>query len=350
VRLGVVPESWWERVALRLGRVPTPIVETHAAFFQARAVMTAVELGVFEALAAGPRTAPEVASACGTDPEATGRLLRSLSAARYLQPEGEAFALAPTARRWVLANGHPSVRDKLLFQLDEWALAEGLSAYVRTGEPTRLHETLSPEAWGRYQRAMRALAVLSAPEVARRTPVPRGASALLDLGGAHGVYAAALCARYPDLRATVLDLPQAGGPARDPLGETPGAERVTFQDGDAREADLGEEAWDVVLMANLAHHLTEVENRALAARVARALRPGGVWVVQEWVRPATPREARRAGFGPLLDLYFALTSRSGTWSLAELRAWQGEAGLRPARSRWLWTLPGTAQQAAWKPR
>jgi len=348
VRIGVVAETWRERLALRLGLVPVPLAETHAAFLHARAVMTAAELGLFDALADGPLPAPAVAAACGTDPEATARLLGALAAARYLRTGASGYALASSTRRWLLADGPRSVRDKLLFQFDEWDLASGLSTYVRTGEPARLHETLSESAWERYGRAMRALARLSAPEVGLRTPVPRGAAALLDLGGAHGLYAAALCARHPGLRATVLDLPQALDPAGLPPA-VPGADRVSFRPGDAREADLGEGTFDVVLMANLAHHLTAEENAELAERVARALRPGGVWIIQEWVRPASQREAARAGFGPLLDLYFALTSRSGTWTLAELAAWQRAAGLHPSRARWLRSLPGTAQQSARKP-
>lgn len=349
MRIGVVPESWWERVLLWLGLVPTPLAETHAAFLHARAVMTAADVGLFDALAGGPLRAEDAARRCGTDPDATERLLRALLGARYLKRSGDAYALAPVARRWLLADSPRSIRDKLLFQFDEWELTTGLGDYVRSGEPVDLHETLDSDGWGRYQRGMRDLARLSAPEVARRVPVPGGARALLDVGGAHGHYAAALCARHAGLRATVLDLPDAIGEARPLLGGTPGADRVGYETGDARTADIGENRWDVVFMANLAHHLTGSENAALAARVARSLRPGGVFVIQEWVRPASTREAERAGFGPLLDLYFALTSRSGTWTLPQLAAWQREAGLLPERARWLHTLPGTALQAARKP-
>jgi hypothetical protein len=68
------------------------------------------------------------------------------------------------------------------------------------------------------------------------------------------------------------------------------------------------------------------------------------------VRPASPREARRARLGALLDLYFAATSGAGTSSLATLRAWQEEVALRPLPTIWMRTLPGMVQQAAVKPR
>jgi len=56
---------------------------------------------------------------------------------------------------------------------------------------------------------MRALASGSASEVARRTPVPKGARDMLDIGGSHGYYSVALCRRHPGLRAVILDLSEA---------------------------------------------------------------------------------------------------------------------------------------------
>lgn len=36
--------------------------------------------------------------------------------------------------------------------------------------------------------------------------------------------------------------------------------------------------------------------------------------------------------GAFYDLYFALTSRSGTWSFSEMRSWQTDAGLVPRKT------------------
>lgn len=349
MRIGVVPESLWERIVLWLGLVPTPLAETQAAFLHARAIMAGVELDVFEALSDGPAPAESVAAVCRTDPAATKKLLDALVAARYLRSTSEGYCLTSVSRRWLLADSPRSIRSKIGFELDEWAFAEELTPFVRSGEPIHLHERLSPEGWDRYQRGMRDLARLSAPEVAWRVPAPRRAGTLIDLGGAHGLYAAALCARHPSLEATVIDLPEAVSASEPLLDGVPGAERVRYRAEDVVTADLGTEVADVVLMANLAHHLSEEENHGLALRVAQALRPGGTFAVLEWVRPAEGQRTPRTGFGPLLGLYFALTSRSGTWSAEEVAGWQHAAGLHPERPRWLHTLPGTALLSATKP-
>jgi SAM-dependent methyltransferase len=110
--------------------------------------------------------------------------------------------------------------------------------------------------------------------------------------------------------------------------------------------DLGMQAWDLVFIANLVHHFDEQANRDLVRRIARALRPEGILVIQDFIRVQQPGEGGQ--IGALNELYFALTSQSGTWSLAQIADWQREAGLVPRKPRRLLSLPGAAQQAAGK--
>jgi SAM-dependent methyltransferase len=377
VRLGAVAETPLEWAALRLQRVPTPLIDTHLAFAFARTVMAATRLGVFDALADGPGDAPSVAETCGTASEPTRRLLDALTGMGYLRPAGGSrYALSRAARRWLTARSPASVVEKVLFGYDEWAFVEHYDRYLVSGEALGMHAWLSAApaepaegsrraapsdgrgavatgtgaGWERYQRALHALATVSTGEVARRTPVPRQARAMLDVGGAHGAFAAALVRRHRALRATVLDLPEAVTASAPLLAANGLGERLTHRVGDALTSDLGEAAFDLVLASQLTHHLSDDSNRLLARKVARALRPGGVYVVQDLVRPADPREARRARLGALLDLYFAATSGSGTFTLAAMRAWQRDAGLVPRRTTWMRTLPGMVQQAAVKYR
>jgi len=50
-----------------------------------------------------------------------------------------------------------------------------------------------------------------------------------------------------------------------------------------------------------------------------------------------------------MDLYFALTSASGIWSLQEITSWQREAGLGPLKPIQFPSLPGWAAAPATKP-
>ena len=47
--------------------------------------------------------------------------------------------------------------------------------YVRTGKPLRIHQTMTDEEWGTYQRGMRSGVAMNAHWVARHLSLPRSA-------------------------------------------------------------------------------------------------------------------------------------------------------------------------------
>ncbi len=347
MKIGAVPESLAERAVLALGLAPTPFLDTHPTLLLARALMVATKAGVFEALADEERDVRDLAQVCGTHPEATAILLDTLARAGYLEAAGGGYQLSRVSRKWLLADSPQSLRDSILFRYLEWDWIARLDDFVATGQPLDFHDEMTPEEWRLYQRGMASLGRLAAPETVRRTPVPRGARDLLDVGGSHGFYSTGLCRRHPDLRAVVLDLPQAVEHAAPLLAEEGLGERVVHRAGDALADDLGEEIYDVVLVAQLTHHFDEATNRRLTRRLARALRPGGVLVIQEISRRASRRGGQLGGLG---HLYFALTSRTGGWTFEQIADWQRAAGLEPRKPLWFRTLPDTGQQSAVKPR
>lgn len=346
MKLSAQPQNLLEALALRSGMVPTPLGDTHVAFMLARTIMVATKLGIFEALANQPATASQVAQHCATAPEATRKLLNTLVHLGYLQLDQDRYTLTPLASRWLLRDSAQSVYDKMLFQFTEWEMVAGYEDYVRTGQPFQMHETFTAEQWTAYQRGMRAMAGTSAWEVARRTPVPARAKDMLDIGGAHGYYSVALCRRHAGLRSVILDLPEAIAEAQHLMAKEQMGGRVVHRAGNALTDDLGEAQYDMVLIASLMHHFDEETNRDLVQRIARALRPGGVLVVQEFMR--NPRPQAGDHLGALLDLYFAATSESGTWSVQEIADWQRAAGLQPRKPIWLRSMPRHAQQVARK--
>jgi hypothetical protein len=186
VKLTISSENPIERLVLALGIPPVTLMDTHMSFMRARAIMVGTRVGVFDALAAGPLAAATVAERCGTAPASTEKLLNALVGSGYLRYRRAQYALSAVARKWLTSDSPTSMRDKVLFEFVEWALVEHFEAYVRTGEPLDMHRSVSDEQWGLYQRAMRALSGLAAPEIVRRTPVPAGATAMLDIGGSHG--------------------------------------------------------------------------------------------------------------------------------------------------------------------
>lgn len=347
MKIAAMPENVLEWLLTLVGRAPTPVVETFHAMILARAIMVATRLGVFEALADGPCTAPEAARRLGIDGRAAEKLLYVLVAARYLRCRSGRYALTRRARRWLLRRSPWSIHDNMLLRFLEWEAVEALEDFMRTGKPLDVHAMIRPDQWEVYQRGMHSLARLSAAEVVRRVTLPPGARAMLDIGGGHGHYAVAFCHRHPQLQATILDLPAAIEAAAPILAESALNGRVTHRAGDASTDHLGKNAWDLVFISHLVHHFDEATNAALVRRAGRALRPGGVLAILDVLRPPSPVEAGQTG--ALLDLYFAITSNAGTWSDEEISLWQFQAGLQSSKHIALRSAPGVTVMTATKP-
>jgi 2-polyprenyl-3-methyl-5-hydroxy-6-metoxy-1,4-benzoquinol methylase len=287
---------------------------------------------------------------------ATKKLVYALASNGYLRLAGgrragganghDRFELAPVARKWCLASSEPSLRDHLLLMELVWKWMEGYEDFVRTGVAVDVHRTLATAEWDLYQRGMRSLAGLLAAEVALRMPMPRSATRMLDVGGSHGYYSVALCRKHPGLASVVFDLPEAIEHAAPILAREGMGSRVVHRAGDARTTDFGKEEYDLVLVAQLVHHFSDGDNRDLVRRIARALRPGGVNVILEIIRPQHPGDG--GAMGALGDLYFAALSDSGTWSYAEMADWQTSAGLRAMDPIKLISAPGVGLQVGKK--
>jgi 2-polyprenyl-3-methyl-5-hydroxy-6-metoxy-1,4-benzoquinol methylase len=338
MKLKAIPENILERLALVFNLAPLPLVDTQVAFNAARAIMAAAETGIFEALGKDKKTVLEVSGICNTNPAATKHLLDCLVGMEYINWNNELYSLKPKYYKWLLQEYPSNLIGKLRFQLIEWNWMAHLETYIRTGEPLHFHAQLQPAEWALYQQGMRDLSVNTAAELAKKIRLPAQAVNMLDIGGSHGLYSAALCKKHPGLTSTILELPGAIEPASAIAGKDDVADRINYKAGNALTDDLGEQEYDLVMINNVVHHFTAEENLQLAKKVAHALKPGGIYAIGEFIRLQKPGDG--GVVAATSNLYFAFTSASGTWSLQEIRSWQQAAGLSPQKEISFITLPG----------
>ena len=106
---------------------------------------------------------------------------------------------------------------------------------------------------------------------------------VLDIGTGSGVWAAAFGRTEPTARLTLLDQPDVLDRARDNLRRLRLADRATFWPGNCTQVDYGTDAWDVIILPQVLNALRPESLSDLFERLARALRPGGLLVVVEYV-------------------------------------------------------------------
>jgi SAM-dependent methyltransferase len=312
-----------------------PYEQSFAGMIAARALISGCTLGVFDALAERPDRPEGLAERLELDALGMETLLTALRSLGWVE-EREDGMLAPTevAGRTLVSGSPESVARFIGAQnAYHWDTLGRLDEVMRTGRPAGWHEAGPDDPlWEAYIRGLYEVSRAEHDGNAALVQVPDPRE-MVDVAGGHGAFAMAMCRRHPDLHATVLDLPASAAVGRRIVGEAGYADRVDFREGDALEADLGEDL-DVVSVFNLVHHLSAEENVRLLGRAQAALRPGGCVVVGETERPEPGAPVHQ--MGALSGLLFYAISRARTYTVAEMTAWlEGEVEVhRNPHSPW----------------
>ena len=106
------------------------------------------------------------------------------------------------------------------------------------------------------------------------------ATTMLDVGCGAGNYTLKMLAALPGLDVTLVDLSQPMLDRAIARVNEMNVGRVATHQADIRELDLGEEQFDIIIVAAVLHHLRgDAEWEAVFAKFYAALKPGGsVWI------------------------------------------------------------------------
>ena len=227
-----------------------------------QAIYTAVSLGIFEHLHAGPRSGPEIATELGVPLATTRRLLRALvSLELCTAPEPDVVALTPRGR--LLCTETPgSMRSQALFrgQARVWSAWGRLLDVVRTGKPVpelvagkSLYEWLAEDPDGStvFNQAMTEMSIIQAEMIADACDFS-DAKTIVDVGGGYGGLVTAMLARYKGVRGVVFDRGECRKGSERLLARSGLSDRCRFVDGDFFEAVP--RGGDVYLLKNVIHN------------------------------------------------------------------------------------------------
>jgi ubiquinone/menaquinone biosynthesis C-methylase UbiE len=299
----------------------------------ARLVMAGVATGAFEALADTPRTADEVAAACGLAPRGARALLEALLALGLLERCGAAFVAAPEAKRVFTEKGERSRRHTVLHDLWHTGLWTRLEESLASGVPLADRSDdlffTRPDVLGRFfpnlARAMAETSRDDARELAAKLALPAHAR-VLDLGGGLGNFADAIVARHPDAEVELFDQPPVIAEAMRQVDP-----RVELCPGDFLRDPLDPtgRGFHRVILSRVLMGLDDVRAVELLRRVREILRPNGVVDVLE-LRRGDGAAGRVAA---LLDVDMLLLTGGAVRRAEELRALLAAARLHPEAER-----------------
>lgn len=293
-------------------------------YWETKILLTAVKLDVFSALDGKPKTGREVAARIGAHEPTLTLLLNALVPMQLLTKEGELYGNSSAAEKHLVRHSSQYIGHLLVLHDAEWNNWGQLEDTIRTGNrPVDRHvfET-DPELGGNVLAVLHRIGQHSGPDLARRLKLS-GRERLLDLGGGAGTNAIAFCQVYPELTATVFDLPATLNLTQKTVKEAGLESRIALFPGDFNRDALGG-PYDVVLMSDILHYQTFESNEALVGKVFSHLAPGGRLVIKD-------RFLDEAGTGPAWTTAFAVhilvnTQQGGCYRTGDAMQWMISAG------------------------
>src|SRR6266508_2541070 len=255
---------------------PDTIEKLNSAVYPSFAMVAGMQLDVFTPLKDGPMSVEHLAEALAVKPHKLRPLLYALVAAELLTVEDERFSNTPEAAHF-LVRGQPAyLGDTYEGRLMRWRATLHTAETIRTGVPqAKVDYAAMPldqlEPW---YRGFHAEAVAAARTLMARHDVS-SARHLVDVGGGSGGLALTVAAAYPQLQATVVDLPTVTPITQRYIDEAGLAERVHVIPADAVQGPLSG-TFDVAVLFRLLQVLSPDQARHVLRNVSQVIEPGGV--------------------------------------------------------------------------
>jgi SAM-dependent methyltransferase len=288
------------------------------------AMLAGLQLDVFTPLQGGPLTTAQLAEAIEVGPGRLRLLLYALVAAGLLTEQDGRFAITPEAQHF-LVQGTPTSLGPLHHHLAaQWAFKLHTAASIQTGVP-QAHLDFAqapPEAVEAFLRRINVATVAAAQELRARYDFA-ATRTLVDVGGGAGGMAVTLAQAYPQLRATVVDLPTVTPITAKLVAEAGATDHVAVRAADVVRGPVPG-TYAVAIVRELLQVLSADDAQQALQHVGAALTPGGrLFIIGQILDEThtTPLEA--AGF----NLIFLNTFYAGeSYTEGEHRAWLQAAG------------------------
>jgi ubiquinone/menaquinone biosynthesis C-methylase UbiE len=323
---------------------PRPLMRILGDFANSQILDAALEYDFFTLIHNGCHSAEEIARQAGTDARATRIVLDSLPALSLIEKRDGKYELTPTAEIFLVKSKPSYVGDFRHVALALWDGMAHLKESLKTGKPlSRMDTNAELQVW---EKLVLGIIVIAEPAAKALCDIlkigtERKGMRVLDIAGGSSIFGMTIVTRDPTAQITQLDWPNVNAVARKANKERGLEGKIRFIDGEHHSANIEVNHYDLILASNFCRFESPKGNQELSAKAYSALKPGGIFVVNDFV----PNEERTE---PTFALRFSVYTLTHTpegecWTLSQYSDWLKQAGFNSIKTRGdiPKTLPGT---------
>ncbi|SJZ58842.1 Ketosteroid isomerase-related protein [Marinactinospora thermotolerans DSM 45154] len=306
------------------------------AYMKSRTLYSAVELGVFTALANGPVQGEELRQRLGLDPRGARDFFDALVALGLLERGEDGYANT-VATSTLLADPESDtyIGGLMEYTATQWYWSWGrLTDTLRSGRSHTYGDTDpfeaiygDPDLAERFRRAMAGGAVRAVMALPDAFPWKRYRT-VADIGCSDGPVLARLLRTHPHLTGVGFDLPPVEAAFQRTVERHGLGDRMSFAAGDFRTGGLPRV--DALIFGHVLLDWDVETRRMLLAKAYEALPDGGAVLIYDMMID----EERTDLAGLLFKLHMLIDyPGGGTYTARECFDWLAEAGFRDLRSQ-----------------
>lgn len=243
--------------------------------YRGTAMKAGVQLDLFTPLKDGPMSAGQIAEAIGVDTLKLRPLLYALVIAGLLIVEGDLFSNTAETDYFLVRDRPDYMGERLEGYFKLWNAILKTTESIRSGKPQAKmdfavmpKDELEPFLRGLHWNTLRVGRAL-----AKKYDFSSFRT-LLDVGGGSGGLAIAMTEAYPDLQATVVDLPSVTPITQSIVAEAGASDRVQVMTADVVREPLSS-SFDVAVLKSFINVLSPEQARQVLQNISQGINPGG---------------------------------------------------------------------------
>lgn len=311
---------------------PDAIMQLGLAFWGSKTLLSAVELGVFATLTAGPLDAQELGARLGLHPRSAQDFFDALLALGMLERSDGRYSNTAATDLFLDPAKHTYVGGMLeMANVRSYPFWGSLTEALQTGEPQSEGKTggdffaalyADPLRLAQFARAMSGLSSAAGAAMAVKFPW-RDHRSLIDIGCAEGALSVAVAAAHPHVTGGGFDLPAMEPIFNSYVGRRGLGDRLRFTPGDFFDDPLPPA--DVLIMGHILHDWDLETKYLLLQKAYDAIPEGGALIVLEAI---IDDDRRQNAFGLLMSLNMLIEGSGFDYTGADCRGWMAETGFR----------------------